>query len=67
MESRKFTERQRVEMVVTRGREVAEMRCWSKDTNLPLCRVSNSEDLMCGIMILVVSNAILNTGDLLRK
>ena len=67
MESKKFREKQRVETVVTRSRDVAEMRCWSKDMNLPLCRVSNSEDLTCGIMILVVSNPILNTGDLLRK
>lgn len=52
--------------LVLRGREVEEMgRCWSRGTQLQLCTMNKSRDLMCNMMTIV--NTILNPGNLLTE
>lgn len=47
--------------MVIRGGEVGEVeRCWSKDTELQVCRMNKFRNLMDSMMT-VVNNTILNT------
>ena len=53
-------------MVVTKGKEVKEMRkCWSKSTKLQLCRM-NKPNERSNIMT-IVNNTVLNTENMLRR
>lgn len=52
--------------MTTTGRDVGEVdRCWFKGTQLKLCRMNKTRDLMHS-MRTRVNNTVLNTGNLLK-
>lgn len=53
-------------MVVTRAGDVGEMGRWLKTTQLQLCRVNKSRDLM-DITTIIVNNTVLKPGNVLRE